>query len=823
MVDLNDNQTPVIEGEIDDQQKNMQGGEVEQTNLDQSDETMQSNSRIIKLEELEEENEYSSEEFEELTRLFADTISDYVEGELVVGKILSIGDKEVTIDIGFKSEGTIPIEEFSSPVELQVGDDIEVFIDNIEDNEGRLILSKKKVDFIHSWEKVLASYERGDILQGKCIRRIKGGIVVDLNGVDAFLPGSQIDVKPIRDFDSFIGRTLDFKVVKVNNLRKNIVVSHRVLIEEEMKEQRDKILENLEKNQVLEGTVKNITDFGVFIDLGGVDGLLHINDLSWGRVSHPSEIVALDEKIKVMVLDFNEEKDRISLGLKQLQPHPWENVPDKYPVGAVVKGKVVNISDYGAFVELEKGVEGLIHISEMSWTQHIKHPSKILAVGEIVEAKILSVDEEDKKISLGLKQLEPDPWDTLEEKYPIESRHEGKVRNLTNFGAFVELEEGIDGLIHISDLSWTKKIRHPGEVLKKGDAIEVIVLNVDRENRRISLGYKQTSDNPWDTFEQVYKPGKITNGKIVRLIEKGVIAELPEVVDGFVPMSHLQKPNISKPADGYKVGDELELCVIEFNKEAKKIVLSEKIDYALSLVRQKEQGKDLEIEEADELFSEPLEDMIIDEQALAESEMEEKELEVGKEEKKPEEADAETETKEEPEITETIDSEVPEQETTEAKVEPTIDEADLKADIEITSTDAAKEEVITEPSTEKAITEKDQVETSTEESKTEAASGKTKPDTSEAENKAEVTTEESEPELPSAEKKPMPAVKDETKSETSDAEEKVDSEVAVSASATKSDETAEADDKSPEEPKKKTTTRRTRKKKQDDKPEDSEN
>ena len=609
MVESNDNQTLVLEGEIATTQKKSQGGEANPINPDQLQETQQPKVRVVKYEDLEEEKEYSPEEFDELSKLYEETISDYIEGELVVGKILAIGDKDVTIDIGFKSEGTVPLDEFSRPAELKVGQDIEVYIENIEDSDGQLILSRRKVDFIHSWERVLSSYEHGDILPGKCVRRIKGGIVVDLNGVDAFLPGSQIDVKPIRDFDSFIGETIDFKVVKVNHLRKNIVVSHRVLIEEQMKGQRKKILDNLTKGQILDGSVKNITDFGVFIDLGGVDGLLHINDLSWGRVSHPSEIVSFDETIKVMVLDYNDDKDRISLGLKQLQPHPWENVATKYPVGKVIQGKVVNISDYGAFIELEKGVEGLIHISEMSWTQHIKHPSKILAVGEIVEAKILNINEQEKKISLGLKQLEPDPWNTLEEKYPIGSRHEGKVRNLTNFGAFVELEEGIDGLIHISDLSWTKKIRHPAEVVKKSDAIEVVVLNVDRANRRISLGYKQVHDSPWNQFEDKFKPGAIVKGKIVRLIEKGVIAELPEVVDGFVPMSHLAKPNITKPSDGYKVGDDLELCVIEFNKEAKKIVLSEKIDYALSLIQQKAMGKEVKIEDADDLFAEPLDEI----------------------------------------------------------------------------------------------------------------------------------------------------------------------------------------------------------------------
>lgn len=519
---------------------------------------------------------YSQEEFQQLANLYEETLSDFVSGEVVTGKVLAINEKEVSVDIGFKSEGVIPIDEFADVSEIQVGQDIQVFIDDIEDPDGMLVLSKKKADFMRVWDLVNQSYDRGEIVKGKCMRRIKGGIVVDLNGVDAFLPGSQIDVRPIRDFDALIGQMMDFKIVKINNLRKNIVVSHRALVEEAMKGQREKILTDLQKGQVLEGSVKNITDFGVFIDLGGVDGLLHINDLSWGRVAHPSEVVALDEKIKVIVLDYNEDKDRISLGLKQLQPHPWEDVENKYPVGSVIRGKVVSISDYGAFVELERGVEGLIHISEMSWTQHIKHPSKILAVGEMVDAKVLNINKEERKISLGLKQLEPDPWETLAERYPVGSRHNGKVRNLTNFGAFVELEEGIDGLIHISDLSWTKKIRHPGEVVKKGDDIEVIVLNVDKDNRRISLGYKQTQDNPWDTLENKYKPNTTTEGKVIRLIEKGLIVELPESVDGFVPMSQLVKDNLTKPADGYQIDDMLQLTVIEFNKDSKKIVLSEK-------------------------------------------------------------------------------------------------------------------------------------------------------------------------------------------------------------------------------------------------------
>lgn len=530
----------------------------------------------LSLDELEDEVEYSEEEFKEMVSLYDQTMVDFVEGELVVGKILSVNDKEVSVDIGFKSEGVIPLDEFREPSAIQVGDDIEVFLDNVEDSDGQLVLSKKKADFTRQWEKVVKTYETDQTLMGICMRRIRGGIVVELHGVDAFLPGSQIDVKPIRDFDALIGKEMEFKIVKVNELRKNIVVSHRVLIEEGMKEQRQEILANLEKGQILEGTVKNITGFGVFIDLGGVDGLLHINDLSWGRVSHPSEIVALDEKIKIQILDFNEEKDRISLGLKQLQPHPWDNIKDKYSEGDVINGKVVNIADYGAFIELEKGVEGLIHISEMSWTQHIKHPSKIVALGEIVEAKILSLDNEGRKVSLGLKQLEPDPWEDIEEKYPVNSRQSGIVRNLTNFGAFVELEEGIDGLIHISDLSWTKKIRHPGEVVKKGDDVEVMVLNIDKGKRRISLGFKQVQDNPWDTFEEIYSPQKTTKAKIVRMIEKGVIVELPEAVDGFVPMSQLKQQGIRRPSDGYQVGDELELMVIEFSKESKKIILSEK-------------------------------------------------------------------------------------------------------------------------------------------------------------------------------------------------------------------------------------------------------
>lgn len=577
--------------------KSWNGGDAAEPNeTKQKEVSANADEVIVKLDELEDDKEYSEEEYNSLVNLYEQTLSEFVEGELVIGKVLDVSDKEVAVDIGFKSEGVIPIDEFKDPSSVQVGDDIEVFLDNVEDSDGQLVLSKKKADFTRQWEKVLAAYENDDVLQGTCQRRIKGGIVVDLMGVDAFLPGSQIDVKPIRDFDALIGQALDFKIVKVNETRKNIVVSHRVLIEEGMKEQRQHILGNLEKGQILEGSVKNITDFGVFIDLGGVDGLLHINDLSWGRVSHPSEVVSLDEKIKVQILDFNEAKDRISLGLKQLQPHPWDNVQDKYKQGDVIKGKVVNISDYGTFIELEKGVEGLIHISEMSWTQHIKHPSKLVSLGETIEAKILNLDYEERKISLGLKQLEPDPWADIGAKYPVGSKQSGVVRNLTNFGAFVELEEGIDGLIHISDLSWTKKIRHPGEVVKKGEEVEVVVLNIDQGNRRISLGYKQTTDNPWDDFEKTYQPKAETTGKIVRMIEKGVIVELPDSVDGFVPLSQLKKHGIRKPAEAYKVGDELKLVVLELNKENKKIILSEKHAYDKSL---SEKQPDLAVDDAE--------------------------------------------------------------------------------------------------------------------------------------------------------------------------------------------------------------------------------
>lgn len=531
-----------------------------------------------------EEPEYSEAEFQELAKLYEKTMSSITQGEIVKGRIVHIGDSYIAVDIGFKSEGAIPLTEFPNIKDIKVGDEVEVYLESVENKDGQLILSRKRADFMRVWARVVKSFETGEVLKGRCVRRTKGGIVVDLLGIDAFLPGSQIDVRPVRDFDAFIGREMEFRVVKVNHPSENVVVSHKVLVEEELAGQRKSILDSLEKGQILEGHAKAITDFGVFVDLGGVDGLVHITDLSWGRIGHPSEVVKLDQTVNVVVLDFDQEKKRISLGMKQLMPHPWENIELKYPVGTKVQGKVVSLTDYGAFVEIEKGIEGLIHISEMSWTQHVKHPSQMVSMGQIINAVILSLDKAGKKISLGMKQLEPDPWMNLMHKYPVGSRHTGIVRNLTNFGVFVELEEGVDGLVHISDLSWTKKIRHPGEVVKKGDKIDVVILSIDVEQRRISLGHKQIQDNPWDVFETTYKVGTSVDGKIVRLIEKGVIVELPLGVDGFVPLSQLSQTPVKNISESFHVGDPIPLQVIEFDKDNKKIVLS-----VLEYLRGKEQ------------------------------------------------------------------------------------------------------------------------------------------------------------------------------------------------------------------------------------------
>ncbi|MCK5149080.1 30S ribosomal protein S1 [bacterium] len=524
----------------------------------------------------DEEEGYSPEEYDRFVELYERTLSEIKEGQIVMGRVLAVSQQDVLVDIGFKSEGTVGIDEFGDPPVVNVGDQIEVFLETIEDNDGQMHLSKKKANFMRLWDKVVDVFNEGGTIDGTCTRRIKGGMVCDLMGVDAFLPGSQIDVKPIRDFDALIGQTMEFKVVKVNRLRKNIVVSRRVLLEESMKEQRAKVLETLEKGKIFEGSVKNITDFGVFVDLGGVDGLLHINDLSWGRIKHPSEVVKLDEKINIMVLDFNDAKDRISLGLKQLQAHPWEGIEEKYPEKSTVTGKVVSITDYGAFVELERGVEGLIHVSEMSWTRHGIHPSKVVSVGEEIEVMVLNVDRDRKRISLGLKQLSPDPWDDIETKYPSGSKYTGRVRNMTNFGAFVEMEEGIDGLIHISDLSWTKKIKHPSEVLKKGDEVNVVILDVNKKDRRVSLGFKQLSEDPWPGYADKYKVATLVKANVIRFVDKGVVVELGDELEGFVPLSQFTETSMAQIQTVMNEGKEVELVVIEFDRDNKRIVLSHK-------------------------------------------------------------------------------------------------------------------------------------------------------------------------------------------------------------------------------------------------------
>ena len=518
--------------------------------------------------------EYSENEMAELEKLYENSFQDIVEGEITKGRIVSISDDHVVLDVGFKSDGSIPRNEFAATDELEIGGEVDIVIESVEDEEGNLVLSKKRADFLLVWDRIMKAHDTEEVLQGKILKRIKGGMVVDILGLEAFLPGSQIDIRPVRDFDAFVGQTMDFRIVKVNVPTENVVVSHKVLIEETISDQRLEILDGLEKGQILEGTVKAITDFGVFIDLGGVDGLVHITDLSWGRINHPSEVVKLDEKIKVVVTDFDTERKRISLSLKQLLSHPWESIEDNYKIGDTVAGRVVSLTDYGAFIEIEKGIEGLIHISEMSWTQHINHPSQFVSMGQVIDAVILSLDKGNKKISLGMKQLTPDPWEELMKKYPVGSKHSGIARNLTNFGVFIELEPGIDGLVHISDLSWTKKIRHPGEVVKKGEQIDVVVLAIDTDQRKISLGHKQMDENPWETFEREYPAGKIIESKVVRIIEKGLISELPLGVDGFIPGTLLSPEKIKNFSFCFPVGTELSVMVIEFDKENKKIVLS---------------------------------------------------------------------------------------------------------------------------------------------------------------------------------------------------------------------------------------------------------
>ena len=507
---------------------------------------------------------------EDLEKAYDSTLNKVNDREVVDGTVIAMNKREVVVNIGYKSDGIIPLSEFRYNPDLKVGDTVEVYIENQEDKKGQLILSHKKARATRSWDRVNAALENEEIIKGYIKCRTKGGMIVDVFGIEAFLPGSQIDVKPIRDYDVFVGKTMEFKVVKINQEFKNVVVSHKALIEAELEQQKKEIIGKLEKGQVLEGTVKNITSYGVFIDLGGVDGLIHITDLSWGRVSDPKEVVELDQKLNVVILDFDDEKKRIALGLKQLTPHPWDALDANLQVGDKVKGKVVVMADYGAFIEIAPGVEGLIHVSEMSWSQHLRSAQDFMKVGDEVEAVVLTLDREERKMSLGIKQLKADPWETIEEKYPIGSKHTAKVRNFTNFGVFVEIEEGVDGLIHISDLSWTKKIKHPSEFTQIGADIDVVVLEIDKENRRLSLGHKQLEDNPWDVFETVFTVGSVHEGTIIEMLDKGAVVALPYGVEGFATPKHLVKEDGSQA----QLDEKLPFKVIEFNKDAKRIIVS---------------------------------------------------------------------------------------------------------------------------------------------------------------------------------------------------------------------------------------------------------
>lgn len=507
---------------------------------------------------------------DDLAKMYDETLNKVSEHQVTEGTVISIDKKEVIVNIGYKSDGIIPASEFRYNPDLKIGDKVEVYVENQEDRKGQLVLSHKKARLTQSWDRVNEALDNDEVIQGYIKSRTKGGMIVDVFGIEAFLPGSQIDVHPIRDYDIFVGKTMEFKVVKINQEFRNVVVSHKALIEAELEAQKKEIISKLEKGQILEGTVKNITSYGVFVDLGGVDGLVHITDLSWGRVSDPHEVVSLDEKIHVVILDFDDEKKRIALGLKQLTPHPWDALDPNLKVGDKVKGKVVVMADYGAFVEIAPGVEGLIHVSEMSWSQHLRSAQDFMHVGDEVEAVILTLDREDRKMSLGIKQLKSDPWEDIETKYPVGSKHTAKVRNFTNFGIFVELEEGVDGLIHISDLSWTKKVKHPSEFTTVGAEIEVVVLEIDKENRRLSLGHKQLEENPWDTYETLYTPGSIHKGKITEMMDKGAVITLNEGGEGFATPKHLVKEDGSQA----KQGEELDFKVIEFVKDTKRIILS---------------------------------------------------------------------------------------------------------------------------------------------------------------------------------------------------------------------------------------------------------
>ncbi len=561
------NQDVPVTSKVEDEPTEMESLSINYLDVDLFD-----NIRKVSIEELLH-SEVTEEVPQEEQDRYLSTFSDISEREIITGRVIGINEKEILIDIGFKSEGIIKRDEFAEDALPDIGEKLDVYLEKMEDESGKTVLSKEKADFLRRWTKLREIHETGEIISGRIVRRIKGGMVVDLDGVQAFLPGSQIDVRPVKDFDKYIDTDMDLRVVKFNEFRKNVVVSHKAILEESLAEQRDELFSKLEIGSIMEGRVKNITDFGVFIDLGGIDGLLHITDLSWGRVNHPSELIGLDDNLTVKIIDFDKDKKRVSLGLKQLTPHPWENVKESYPKDTKISGKIVSMTNYGAFVEIEPGIEGLIHVSEMSWTRHVKNPSEMFSLGDEIEAIVLAVDTEERKISLGAKQLQADPWDQIEEKYIVGTIVKGKIINVTQFGAFVELEDGIDGLIHVSDLSWTRIIRHPKEIIDKGKKVEVRVLEISRDNRRIALGLKQIKDDPWPELVKQFETGKEVEGEIVRVLDKGIILMLDHNVEGIIPFSRQTKRQRKAHSLKYKPGQKISSVVMEVKPEDKKVVL----------------------------------------------------------------------------------------------------------------------------------------------------------------------------------------------------------------------------------------------------------
>ncbi len=561
------NQDVPVTSKVEDESTEMESLSINYLDVDLFD-----NIRKVSIEELLH-LEVTEEVPQEEQDRYLSTFSDISEREIITGRVIGINEKEILIDIGFKSEGIIKRDEFSEDALPDIGEKLDVYLEKMEDESGKTVLSKEKADFLRRWTKLREVHETGEIISGRIVRRIKGGMVVDLDGVQAFLPGSQIDVRPVKDFDKYIDTDMDLRVVKFNEFRKNVVVSHKAILEESLAVQRDELFSKLEIGSIMEGRVKNITDFGVFIDLGGIDGLLHITDLSWGRVNHPSELIGLDDSLTVKIIDFDKDKKRVSLGLKQLTPHPWENVKESYPEDTKISGKIVSMTNYGAFVEIEPGIEGLIHVSEMSWTRHVKNPSEMFSLGDEIEAIVLAVDSEERKISLGAKQLQDDPWDQIEEKYIVGTIVKGKIINVTQFGAFVELEDGIDGLIHVSDLSWTRIIRHPKEIIDKGKKVEVRVLEISRDNRRIALGLKQTKDDPWPELIKQFETGKEVEGEVVRILDKGIILMLDHNVEGIIPFSRQTKRQRKALSLKYKPGQKISSVVMEVKPEDKKVVL----------------------------------------------------------------------------------------------------------------------------------------------------------------------------------------------------------------------------------------------------------